>query len=70
MVRVKRGYYTGTFSLLAAPPYTDLPAGAITEAYRDRLTETINHQPANWLWSHKRWKHKRDEYTKLFTRLD
>ena len=70
LVRTSRGHYSGTFWLLAAPPYTDLPPGAIIERYRDRLTQTIAHQPANWLWSHKRWKHKRDRYSRLFTRLD
>ena len=70
MVRVRRGFYTLTFSALATPPYTDLPPGQILEQYRDRLTETINRQPANWLWSHKRWKHRREEYGKIHTKLD
>jgi Kdo2-lipid IVA lauroyltransferase/acyltransferase len=70
MVRIRRGYYTATFSLLAAPPYTDLPNGAILERYRDRLTQTIMAQPSNWLWSHKRWKHHRAKYAKIHTRLD
>jgi Kdo2-lipid IVA lauroyltransferase/acyltransferase len=70
MIRVKRGYYTATFSLLAEPPYTDLPEGQLIERYRDRLTDTINRDPANWLWSHKRWKHQRQEYAKLWGKLE
>lgn len=70
MTRVKRGYYRATFSLLAAPPYTDLPEGQLLERYRDRLTDTIRHDPANWLWSHKRWKHHRQEYAKLWGKLE
>ncbi|RYF74473.1 MAG: lipid A biosynthesis acyltransferase [Cytophagaceae bacterium] len=70
LVRERRGYYTATFMLLAAPPYTDLPYGEILERYRDKLTETIRRQPSNWLWSHKRWKHHRGEYTKIMTKLD
>lgn len=70
MQRLRRGYYVATFSLLAAPPYTDLPQGAILERYRDYLTETLHRQPANWLWSHKRWKHHREKYAKLHTKLD
>jgi len=70
LVRNRRGYYTATFSLLAAPPYTDLPNGEIIERYRDRLTETILNQPANWLWSHKRWKHQREKYAKINTKLE
>ena len=70
MVRVRRGYYTATFSLLAAPPYTDLPHGEILERYRDRLTESIQNQPGNWLWSHKRWKHQREKYANVNTKLE
>ena len=70
MVRVKRGYYTATFSVLAAPPYTDVPEGQLIERYRDHLTDTIRHDPANWLWSHKRWKHHRNEYAKLWGKLE
>ncbi len=68
--RVRRGYYAATFSLLAAPPYTDLPQGEILERYRDKLTETIHKQPSNWLWSHKRWKHHRGKYAKINTKLE
>jgi KDO2-lipid IV(A) lauroyltransferase len=70
MVRIGRGYYSATFSLLAAPPYTDLPYGEILERYRDRLTESILRQPSNWLWSHKRWKHQREKYAKINTKLE
>ncbi len=70
LVRVRRGYYTATFSLIAAPPYTDLPYGEILNRYRDKLTESILEQPANWLWSHKRWKHQREKYAKITTKLD
>ncbi|NID12683.1 lysophospholipid acyltransferase family protein [Fibrivirga algicola] len=70
LIRNRRGYYTATFSLLATPPYTDLPNGEIIERYRDRLTETILKQPANWLWSHKRWKHQREKYAKINTKLE
>jgi hypothetical protein len=32
----------------------------ITEIYMHLLEETINRAPAYWLWSHNRWKRKRD----------
>lgn len=70
LIRNRRGYYTATFVLLAAPPYNDLPYGAIIDRYRDRLTQTILQQPSNWLWSHKRWKHQRGEYAKIMTKLN
>lgn len=70
LLRVKRGHYTATFSVLAAPPYTDIPEGQLIERYRDRVTNTIKNDPANWLWSHKRWKHQRNEYVKLWGKLE
>ena len=69
MVRLKRGYYEATFVPVAEPPYTDLPNGAILEHYRDLLEVTINAHPSDWLWSHKRWKHHREEYAKIETKF-
>ena len=31
----------------------------ITEKHTHRLEQDINALPETWLWSHKRWKHKR-----------
>lgn len=62
MVRVRRGYYDVTLHTLAEPPYNDLPDEAILTRYRDRLERTIQANPSDWLWSHKRWKHQREEY--------
>lgn len=62
MVRVRRGYYDVTLHTLAEPPYNDLPDEAILTRYRDRLERTIQATPSDWLWSHKRWKHQREEY--------
>ena len=33
--------------------------GEISEMHTRRLEEDIKKQPELWLWSHKRWKHKR-----------
>ena len=67
--RVRRGYYEATFTLIAEPPYDTLPPGAILERYRDLLEETIRQYPADWLWSHRRWKHWREKYSKVVTKL-
>ncbi len=69
MVRLRRGYYEATFIPVAEPPYTDLPPGTILERYRDLLEKTITAHPADWLWSHKRWKHQRAEYAKIETKF-
>ncbi len=55
--KVKRGYYKGRFELLAEHPnqFTD---GEIIKKFAHRLEQQIQKEPAFWLWSHKRWKHK------------
>ena len=70
LVRLRRGYYEATFTLIAEPPYETVPPGAIVERYRDLLEDTIRRYPTDWLWSHKRWKHQRDKYSKIVTKLE
>lgn len=31
---------------------------SLTQMYVEKLETSIRQQPANWLWSHRRWKHK------------
>ena len=56
--KVKRGYYEVTYSLITEKPNEETH-GEITEKFTKRLEEDILKQPEYWLWSHKRWKHKR-----------
>lgn len=53
--RVKRGYYE-----LDLIPISENSAetadGYITQRYMSILEEIIKENPANWLWSHRRWK--------------
>ncbi|WP_143310594.1 lysophospholipid acyltransferase family protein [Chitinophaga vietnamensis] len=56
--RLKRGYYAVSAALLTTTPVTE-KEGDITVAHTRKLEEDIVAQPATWLWSHKRWKHKR-----------
>ena len=56
MKRVKRGHYEVTFEILKNIPIAK-EGHEITELYIKRLEACIHEQPANWLWSHKRWKH-------------
>ena len=56
--KVKRGYYEAEYSLITDKP-TKQPYGKITEDFTKRLEQDILNQPQYWLWSHKRWKHKR-----------
>jgi KDO2-lipid IV(A) lauroyltransferase len=57
--KIKRGYYTFTAETLfehAAGLHEEL----ITETHVKRLEEIIREKPEYWLWSHRRWKHKRE----------
>lgn len=56
--REKRGHYSLTFETVAAAP-RETPEGMITENATKLLEQDIIAAPAWWLWSHKRWKHKR-----------
>ena len=55
----KRGYYKMEASLLTTTP-NELPHGSITKSLAHLLEEKIKEHPANYLWSHKRWKHEYD----------
>jgi KDO2-lipid IV(A) lauroyltransferase len=56
--RLTRGYYTLTAYLLKLPPFSETE-GEITELHSKRLEQEIISQPETWLWTHRRWKHKR-----------
>jgi len=53
-----RGAESITYRLICEDP-KDLPEGAITKAFTHMLEEKIKDKPEFWLWSHRRWKHKR-----------
>ena len=53
--KVKRGCYTFTATLLAEQGACTKP-GELTCLYRDALEKTIRQDPANYLWSHRRFK--------------
>ena len=56
--RIKRGYYSLHAELLLTPPYLSAD-GDISAVYTKKLEEDIYKQPETWLWTHRRWKHKR-----------
>ncbi|MDR0348978.1 MAG: lysophospholipid acyltransferase family protein [Tannerella sp.] len=58
--KIKRGYYTVDFELLTDKP-KEKPENWITEEYTRRMERTILRDPACWLWTHKRWKYKRED---------
>ncbi|MVN74751.1 lauroyl acyltransferase [Hymenobacter sp. HMF4947] len=64
--RVRRGYYEITFTRLpdgqlATPPgTTEAERYPITEAFIRQLEADIRATPEQYLWTHRRWKHKRN----------
>ena len=58
LFRVKRGVYEIQTSLITDDP-NSFKENEITEVYTKLLEENIRKHPETWLWSHKRWKHKR-----------
>jgi KDO2-lipid IV(A) lauroyltransferase len=55
--KVKRGYYNLNIELLFDHT-AGLSEEVITEKHVRRLEEIIKEKPENWIWSHRRWKHK------------
>lgn len=60
--REKRGYYDIKIEELIEKPAEKDPE-EIMSIFTKRLEEDIRQQPEIWLWSHKRWKHKRTNKT-------
>lgn len=57
IIKTKRGYYHIEIKLAFNNPQ-DTKEGVITEAYVRYLEDSIKRRPENWVWSHRRWKHK------------
>jgi KDO2-lipid IV(A) lauroyltransferase len=56
--KVKRGYYSIAAETLFEEP-KDTKEGEISEAHTRKLERDIQQHPSIWLWSHRRWKHRR-----------
>ncbi len=55
MKRLERGRYEVTYTTICEDASQTTPE-AIIRKYYDLLEQELNETPANWLWSHKRWK--------------
>ena len=58
--KVSRGFYEGEFTLITETPRETAPY-EITEKHVRELEKQISEQPWTWLWSHKRWKYRKDK---------
>jgi KDO2-lipid IV(A) lauroyltransferase len=57
--KVRRGYYEISMEVLFENT-AGLPEYTVTESHVRRLEELIREKPEYWIWSHRRWKHKRE----------
>lgn len=58
IARPKRGYYRMELETLVSEPKATRE-GEITEIHTRRLEVDIKKTPELWLWTHRRWKHRR-----------
>lgn len=58
--RIKRGHCNMTFRLITKYP-KETAEGEITESFARAIEKTIYRNPPYWFWSHKRWKHRREQ---------
>jgi Kdo2-lipid IVA lauroyltransferase/acyltransferase len=64
--KIKRGYYQFDATLLCEEG-GKTKDGDLTKLYRDALERTVRQDPANYLWSHRRFKFEwKDEYAALW----
>ena len=55
--KTKRGYYQGSFVVLAERP-GQIPDYGITDAFFREVEKSIRDAPEYYFWTHKRWKHR------------
>ena len=60
MRRQGRGRYEVRFDLVTDDPKS-MAKGELMERYVRSVEQFINDNPDNWLWSHRRWKHQRNQ---------
>ena len=56
--KVKRGYYEATFELMFDNP-KEVPDYQISDEFLRRVEKQIHEAPEFYLWTHKRWKHRK-----------
>jgi KDO2-lipid IV(A) lauroyltransferase len=65
--KIGRSRYEAFVYKLVENP-TEVKPEEIMMAYVQKMEEIIKAEPEYWLWSHRRWKHKRPENIKLYPR--
>jgi Kdo2-lipid IVA lauroyltransferase/acyltransferase len=58
VTKIKRGHYSCTFVPIGNPPYTKQDT-SVVHAYAKAVERATLQSPSLWLWSHNRWKKKK-----------
>lgn len=58
VTRPRRGFYEIKFEIISDTP-SILKPSELTEKYARLLEESIRRDPHIWLWSHRKWKHRK-----------
>lgn len=58
VIKVKRGYYEASFKVLSENA-KEVPNYEITDKFLKLVEQQIHEAPEFYLWTHKRWKHKK-----------
>lgn len=56
--KIKRGFYEATFEVLSED-VKSVPNFKISETFINKVEQQIHEAPEFYLWTHKRWKHKK-----------
>jgi len=56
--KIKRGYYEASFEILSENA-EEVPNYQITDHFLKLVEQQIYEAPEYYLWTHKRWKHRR-----------
>ena len=56
--KTKRGYYEASFEILSENK-NEIPNYEITDQFLKLVEQQIYEAPEYYLWTHKRWKHRR-----------
>lgn len=66
VVRVKRGFYEVEAINIGQPRF-EKNDSSIIKKYASEIEKQIENHPADWLWSHKRWKYQRSNEEELLS---
>ncbi len=57
--KIKRGYYEASFEVLVDGDVNTIPNYEVSENFTRKVEQQIYEAPEFYLWTHKRWKHKK-----------